>query len=196
LAARKKETDQQRVKQLEAFVQHLKDRVMCSFWGNSDQLELAVFRGLNHETEENPQMGWIRADQLPSEVVLTENMLLNKRVRDLEHERDRLRGPKEAIPFDELAFGDDEYTLRFEWAGTTTVHQVTGRNQVSAEAQVRVAEERLAGFRAYREDGAGRSGRLRGAASRSPRVGSFLPAGEISSCRLFGSGTSQTPSRM
>lgn len=72
-------------KKLDAF-RELAKKKHCKFWSNSDELASVVTVSMVHLMNRNPGVGWIRADLLPADDILTETIRLQKRVGELEHE--------------------------------------------------------------------------------------------------------------
>jgi hypothetical protein len=70
-------------KKLEAF-RELAKKKHCKFWSNGDELASVVTTSIVHIMNRKPGVGWIRADRLPADDILTETIRLQKRVGELE----------------------------------------------------------------------------------------------------------------
>jgi len=57
---------------------------VCKFWSSADELASVVSRGLVQLINRYPGVGWVRADQLPADDILSETIRLQKHVRELE----------------------------------------------------------------------------------------------------------------
>lgn len=83
LAFDKSEPNEEGRAKLEAF-RELARQKHCKYWSNVGDLASAVTVSMVHMINRHPGVGWIRADQLPAEDILTETIRLQKRVREME----------------------------------------------------------------------------------------------------------------
>lgn len=106
-----KNTEQAEKDKLEAFRTLVKSK-MCQFWDSPSDLGSKVSRSLVKLIKNYPAVGWVRADELPSEDVNQELLSLRKRVDDLQYElaQAQTSAPKGTEDFSQ---GDDLFELQF-----------------------------------------------------------------------------------
>lgn len=111
LPAKRTESAQDKKEKLEAFKQLVAQK-MCQTWDSAADLGSKVSRSLIKLIKQNPAIGWIRADQLPSEDINRELLALRKKVEQLEKELSLVHteAPEGAK---NLAQGDDMFTCYF-----------------------------------------------------------------------------------
>lgn len=106
-------------KKLEQFRELVKQK-MVRHWRTAAELGSAVSRGLIHTMNNNPAVGWVRADQLASVEASEEILRLRRNVDELQAEIARTRTSAPSGTAD-LAQGDDAYlvaiTFRIKRAG-------------------------------------------------------------------------------
>ena len=116
---------------LKAF-RNLVTEKMCQFWENPPDLGSKVSRSLIKLIKQHPGIGWVRADELPSEEVNQEILALRKKVDVLESELAQVQtqAPKGA---ENLAQGDDIFEIQFtfsrhrgefDFSGTTMTDKI------------------------------------------------------------------------
>lgn len=81
---------------VEAFRELCKQKPV-KFWKNSDDLALKVTQAINEITVENPQVGWVRADSVPSLKVVEELSRLSQEKRELQLIIDKLSQDESSI---------------------------------------------------------------------------------------------------
>lgn len=127
LPAKKTERSEKKMEHLKAF-RNLVSEKMCQFWENPPDLGSKVSRSLIKLIKQHPAIGWVRADELPSDEVNQEILALRKKVDGLESELAQVQtqAPKGA---ENLAQGDDMFEIQFtfsksrgefDFSGTTT----------------------------------------------------------------------------
>ena len=111
LPAKKTEQLEEKSKKLAIF-RELVGQKICQYWENSADLGSRVSRSLIKLIKTHPAVGWVRADELPSEEVNQELLRLRKRVEELERElaAAQTEAPKGA---EALAHGEDKFTFIF-----------------------------------------------------------------------------------
>lgn len=111
LPAKKREESEEKKKKLEA-LRELVSQKLCQFWENPTDLGSKVSRSLIRLIKQHPGVGWVRADQVPSEDISKEVLGLRKRIDDLEGElaAATTQAPKGT---EELAQGDDDLPVQF-----------------------------------------------------------------------------------
>jgi hypothetical protein len=113
LPARKTEKLEGGKEKLQKF-RELVAQKMCQFWDSPADLGSKVSRSLIKLIKQHPAVGWVRADQLPSEDVSQELLAFRKKVEELEQElaRAQTEAPKGT---ENLAQADDEFQLLFSF---------------------------------------------------------------------------------
>ena len=84
LPREKTETDETAWKKLQTFRNKIEQRHTCVYWTSADDLKAKVIVGLTSAAKRHPAVGWIRADQVPSEATLADILALRQRVTELE----------------------------------------------------------------------------------------------------------------
>lgn len=113
LAANRSEEDASGREKLKAF-RELAQQKAVKYWTSPADLGSAVSRSLVWLIKNNPAVGWVRADQVPDESLTQEALQLRKQVEELERQ---LRASRSERPegTDELAQGDDEFTVQYSF---------------------------------------------------------------------------------
>jgi len=108
----KTETDEAAWKKLKYFRDKIEKKHTCVYWKNAEDLKAKVIIGITSAVKRHPAIGWIRADEVPSEATLTEVLLLRERISELEAtaESDRVQAPKGT---EQLHQGDDSFEIKF-----------------------------------------------------------------------------------
>ncbi len=111
LPANKTEKSEDKREKLDAF-RSLVSKKMCQFWEGPADLGSKVSRSLIKLIKNHPAIGWVKADQLPSEDINEELLGLRKRVEELEGQlaEAQTEAPRGT---ENLAQGDDEFSLIF-----------------------------------------------------------------------------------
>lgn len=111
LAAKKSEQSEKKKEKLKEFRELVSQKV-CQFWDGPADLGSRVSRSLIKLIKQHPAIGWVRADQLPSDDVNQELLSLRKKVEDLELQlaSAQTEAPKDA---EYLAQGEDRFEVTF-----------------------------------------------------------------------------------
>jgi hypothetical protein len=114
LPREKTETEGEAWAKLEAFRRKLKDRHTCVYWNSTDDLKSKAIVGLTSAIKRQPRTGWVRADQVPSDVTIAEILRLRKRVEELEADSEaaRLNPPKGT---EDLEQGEDVFVVHMHF---------------------------------------------------------------------------------
>ena len=114
LAAKKTERVEASKEKLQQFRELVSQKV-CQFWEGPADLGSKVSRSLVKLIKQHPAVGWVRADQLPSDDVNQERLALRKKVEELEGDlaRAQTEAPKGT---EDLAQGDDQFQMLFEFS--------------------------------------------------------------------------------
>ena len=109
LPGTKLETDPELRKRLDSFRELTKEK-MCKFWSSADELGSVVSRSLIKLIKRHPGVGWVRANEFPSEAT-DEILRLRRRVEELEA---RIAQISTTPPphTEHMAQGDDNFTIR------------------------------------------------------------------------------------
>jgi len=116
LPAKKTEQLEDKKQRLGAF-RELVGQKLCQFWDSPADLGSKVSRSLIKLIKQHPAVGWVRADQVPSEDVNQELLLLRKKIDELQREL-AAASTKAPSGSKELAQGDDEFTVFFSFNTT------------------------------------------------------------------------------
>jgi len=86
-----READTSKQKKLDEFVNKVTSNKMCDFWENKDELAMKVAMALPKSFRRNPQIGWVRGDQILSPKISEELAELSKKNRELTNELQLLK---------------------------------------------------------------------------------------------------------
>ncbi|MDO8344012.1 MAG: DUF4062 domain-containing protein [Cellvibrio sp.] len=114
LPREKTETDSKAWEKLKEFRSAVENKHTCVYWENSDELNAKVIVGLTSETKRHPAIGWVRADQVPSEATIKEVLSLRQKISELEAEIEAARSTPPPGT-DDLMQGDDDYEIQFSF---------------------------------------------------------------------------------
>jgi len=105
------ETDDTTWKKLQQFRAKVEKKHTCVYWQSPDDLKAHVIVGITTAIKRHPGVGWVRADQIPTQATVTEVLTLRDRVTELEAqvEQDRIAPPRGT---EELEQGDDQFEVR------------------------------------------------------------------------------------
>jgi hypothetical protein len=111
LPREKTETDETAWKKLQAFRKKVEKKHTCVYWKTAEDLKAKVIIGVTSTVKRNPAIGWIRADQVPTEATLTELLLLREHISELEAnaESDRSQPPKGT---EDLIQGEETFSIK------------------------------------------------------------------------------------
>lgn len=114
LPREKTDTDEAIWKRLLAFRDKAEKRHTCVYWETVDDLKAKVIVGITTAVKRKPTIGWVRADQVPSDATITELLVLKKRIAELEKdsEKERTTPPKGT---EELVQGNDIFEIDCEF---------------------------------------------------------------------------------
>lgn len=107
LPREKTETDRDVWQQLESFRAKVEERHTCSYWSSAPELKSQVIIGLTTAMKRSPQVGWVRADEVPTGAAVADVLTLRDRIAELEAEAAADRSSPPAGT-EEFAQGDDE----------------------------------------------------------------------------------------
>jgi hypothetical protein len=102
----KTETDAAAWERLKKFRAKVEKAHTCKYWTSAEDLKSKVIVALTSETKRHPQVGWVRADQVPSQATLADVLGLRQRVAELEAQLQKVRTEAPAGT-ESLASGDD-----------------------------------------------------------------------------------------
>lgn len=110
----KTETDAAAWERLKQFRAKVQKTHTCNYWTGAEELKSKVIVALTSATKRNPQVGWVRANQVPSQATLADVLGLRQRVAELEAQLQRARTEAPAGT-ERLASGDDAVKINFEF---------------------------------------------------------------------------------
>lgn len=87
----KMEQDIDKKEKLKQFIEEVKDGRTVQWWTSKEDLGNKVMNSLNKQIHREKRPGWIRADRLNSEETQNELVKMNKKIRELEEENEKLR---------------------------------------------------------------------------------------------------------
>lgn len=111
LPREKTETDEKTWTKLKAFRAKIEKRHTCVYWKSAEDLKAKVIVGLTTSVKRHPAVGWVRADQVPSDATLSDILSLRNRISELE---DQLTSERTAPPkgTEHLQQGEDTFKIR------------------------------------------------------------------------------------
>lgn len=125
LPREKTETNDAAWNKLKTFRAKVEKKHTCVYWNSAEELKAQVIVGLTSSVKRHPTVGWVRADQVPSDATISEILTLKKRVSELEAEaaESRLNPP---IGTEELVQGDEYFEIKCKFkAGAGDFHLYT-----------------------------------------------------------------------
>ncbi|MBU4035207.1 MAG: DUF4062 domain-containing protein, partial [Proteobacteria bacterium] len=122
LPREKTETIDSAWNKLKAFRAKVEKKHTCVYWNSSEELKARVIVGLTSTVKRKPTVGWVRADQIPSDATISEILTLKKRVAQLEAEAaESLHNPPDGT--EDLVQGDEQFEIKCKFkAGTGSFH--------------------------------------------------------------------------
>ncbi len=113
----KTETDPGSWKKLEEFRAKVEKKHTCAYWESAEDLKAKVIVGLTANVKRHPAVGWMRADNIPSDATVREVLALRKQLAELEEELKQIRTG--APPgTEDLMQGDDLYEIEYSFVAT------------------------------------------------------------------------------
>ncbi|MCD0459944.1 DUF4062 domain-containing protein [Roseiconus lacunae] len=100
------ETEPGTWKKLEAFRAKVEKKHTCVYWDSAEDLKAKVIVGLTANVKRHPTVGWVRADNVPSDATVREVLALRKQIAALEDEINQIR--TDAPPGTEDLMQDDD----------------------------------------------------------------------------------------
>ncbi|GHG91490.1 hypothetical protein GCM10012319_52370 [Comamonas sp. KCTC 72670] len=108
------ETNEASWGKLQKFRERVEKKHTCVYWMTVDELKARVVTSLLSTMRRHPAVGWIRADKVPSEDVLSELLMLRRKISELESEKsDGALLPPKGV--DGLQQGDDVFVSEVEY---------------------------------------------------------------------------------
>lgn len=114
LSRGKTETEDKTWDKLQDFISKVEERHTCKYWETAEDLKAKVIVSLTAEIKKKPAVGWVRADQVPSEATMANFYELKDRVNELEEELEKSRSTAPAGT-EELMQGDDTIDLEIKF---------------------------------------------------------------------------------
>lgn len=114
LPREKTETDEATWKKLQAFRAKVEKRHTCVYWKTAEDLKAKVIVGLTAAMKRHPTVGWVRADQVPTEATIAEVLGLRNRVAELEAEAAAARVTP-PVGTEDLEQGDDTFEINMSF---------------------------------------------------------------------------------
>jgi hypothetical protein len=108
----KTETDKDTWQKLSSFRSKVEKKHSCVYWTSPEELKSKVIVSLTTELKRHPMVGWVRADQVPSESTLQEILALRKRVAELEASA-RHQQTEPPPGTEDLHQGEDTFTVEY-----------------------------------------------------------------------------------
>lgn len=111
LPREKTETNSTAWDKLQDFRTFIENNHTCVYWKNADELKAKVIVGLTSTIKRSPTVGWVRADNVPSDTSLKNIIELRNRVTELEEELKQIRTSAPSGTED-LMQGDDPFEIK------------------------------------------------------------------------------------
>lgn len=123
LPREKTETNDIAWEKLKAFRAKVEKSHTCVYWISPEELKAHVIVGLTSTVKRKPAIGWVRADQVPSDATISEILTLKKRIAQLESEASEssLNPPTGT---EDLVQGDEQFEIKckFKVSKIGTIH--------------------------------------------------------------------------
>jgi hypothetical protein len=110
LPREKTETAESTWTKLKTFRAKVEKNHTCVYWMTSEELKSKVIVGLTMIMKRHPAIGWVKADQIPSDATLSELLKLKTKISELETEakESKMNPP---VGTEEFNQGDDRYNV-------------------------------------------------------------------------------------
>lgn len=96
---------------LKAFRAKVEKKHTCVYWNSAEELKARVIVGLTSALKRTPAVGWVRADQVPSDATISEILTLKQRIAQLESEaQESLLNPPKGT--EELVQDDEQFEIK------------------------------------------------------------------------------------
>lgn len=110
----KTETNDKTWESLQDFREKVEDRHTCKYWESAEDLKAKVIVSLTSEFKKRPGIGWIRADDVPSEATMSNIYELKNKINDLEKELEKnITSPPDGV--EDLLQSDDTVDLEIRF---------------------------------------------------------------------------------
>jgi len=118
LPREKTETNDSAWNKLKTFRAKVEKKHTCVYWNSSEELKARVIVGLTSAVKRKPAVGWVRADQVPSDATISEILALKQRIAQLEAEAEEslLNPPKGT---EDLVQGDEQFEIKCKFKAST-----------------------------------------------------------------------------
>lgn len=110
---------------LETFRAKVEARHTCVYWTGAEDLKAKVIVGLTAAMKRHPAIGWVRADQVPTQATIAEVLTLRNRIQQLEAEADA-SGVKPPPGSEDLEQGDDTVSAKLSFVARESGRYVGG----------------------------------------------------------------------
>ena len=125
LPREKTETDGAAWAKLKQFRAKVEKKHTCVYWRNSDDLKAKVIVGLTSVMKRHPAIGWVRADNIPSDATIAEILALKNRIAELELEASASR-ERAPAGTEGLSQGDDTLKINFSFVARKKISAYPG----------------------------------------------------------------------
>lgn len=99
---------------MQDFREKVEDRHTCKYWESAEDLKAKVIVSLTSEFKKRPGIGWIRADDVPSEATMSNIYELKNKINDLEKELEKnITSPPDGV--EDLLQSDDTVDLEIRF---------------------------------------------------------------------------------
>jgi len=114
IARGKTETSAEAWEKLLAFRKKVETNHTCSYWAEAGELKSKLIVGLTTAMKRRPGVGWIRADEVPSDDVMKELYSLRNQIAQLK-EKDELARTEPPPGAEELVQGGEQFEISFSF---------------------------------------------------------------------------------
>jgi hypothetical protein len=130
----KTETSELNWAKLVSFRKKVEKNHTCMYWNNANELKSNLILALTAATKRQPAVGWIRADQVPSEASFGEMLSLKNRIAQLESEANAVQ-TRPPIGSEILSQGNDTFDVHVSFSFQLPADQF-GANRQSYTATI------------------------------------------------------------
>lgn len=113
----KSEKDETKRKALVSFTKRASQDRLVKYWNNTEELTARATISLVKAFNEFPQVGWVRADKVPTDATLIDVQVLRERISVLETENQAMKLPQKEVPADAAGL-DDNFALAVKYKRT------------------------------------------------------------------------------
>lgn len=140
----KTESDPQSWEKLKKFRAKVEKAHTRVTWQNAEELKSKVIVGLTSETRRHPAIGWVRANNIPSDATIAEVLALKNRITELEQHNAKTSF-QPPIGAEQLAQGEDTFEVAFAFIARVVGERFSNSQDQRYSAKLKITWNSLFG---------------------------------------------------